>query len=279
MNTTIITNTFIAYSGLVIVLGVATIIAMLPPKILQVSVRESIIAVIGEQGLDEAKKAMRAARSKTDITIPQKRLLQAFGVLIGIPVAVMLLFVTTPLYALSAGGLIAVLGLLYPQATWKGVVRKEVAQGVWNDVPDLVSFLRLNVGEGLGVKEVLDAYVADSPPDAMLANELRQVLSLSEGGANLFDQLELTASRFEDNSLLQVAVALRQVEEADDPQGVLKSLYELIRSVRVAERKKQIKGRVMTSIVLGVVFLLPSLMALVLVPAMVTFSKQMGMGG
>jgi hypothetical protein len=47
----------------------------------------------------------------------------------------------------------------------------------------------------------------------------------------------------------------------------------------VAERKKQIKGRVMTSIVLGVVFLLPSLMALVLVPAMVTFSKQMGMGG
>lgn len=276
MNTAIITNTFIAYSGLIIVLGAAMVIAILPPKILQVSVRESIIAVIGEQGLNEAKKAMQAARSKTDITIPQKRLLQAFGMLIGIPVAVMLLFVTTPLYALSAGGLITVLGLLYPQVIWKGVVRKEVAQGVWNDVPDLVSFLRLNVGEGLGVKEVLDAYVADSPPEAVLAQELRQVLSLSEGGANLFDQLELTAARFEDNSLLQVAVALRQVEEADDPQGVLKSLYELIRSVRVAERKKQIKGRVMTSIVLGVVFLLPSLMALVLVPAMVTFSKQMG---
>lgn len=276
MDTAIITNTFIAYSGLIIVLGVAVVIAVLPPKVIRVSVRESIIAVIGEQGLDEAKKAMLAARSKTDITIPQKRLLQTFGMLIGIPVAIMLLFVTTPLYALSAGGLITVLGLLYPQVIWKGVVRKEVAQGVWNDVPDLVSFLRLNVGEGLGVKEVLDAYVADSPPDAVLAQELRQVLSLSEGGANLFDQLELTAARFEDNSLLQVAVALRQVEEADDPQGVLKSLYELIRSVRVAERKKQIKGRVMTSIVLGVVFLLPSLMALVLVPAIVTFSKQMG---
>jgi hypothetical protein len=70
-----------------------------------------------------------------------------------------------------------------------------------------------------------------------------------------------------------VASALRQVEEASEPQVVLESLYELIRAVRIAERKKEIKARVMTSIVVGVFFLLPALCALILVPALVTFAN------
>lgn len=276
MSIGIVTNPFLAYAGLLIVLAISTVIAMSPRKLLEVSVRESIIAVIGEDGLAEARQAMQAAMNKTDITIPQKRMLQMVGLLAGLPAAVLLLFLTKPLYALTGGGLVSALGLLYPLSAWKGTVRQAIADGVWRDVPDLVSFLRLNVGEGKGVKEILDAYVTDSPPDAMLARELRYVLSLAEGGANLFDQFELSANRFQDDSLLQVAVSLRQVEEADDPQSVLKSLYELIRSVRVAERKKQIKGRVMTSIIIGVVFLLPSLMALILVPAIVSFGSLLG---
>ncbi len=248
--------------------------AITPPKSLALSVRESIIAIMGDEALREARQAMEAARRRTDISPVQKRILQIIGVMAGVPISLTLLFfVGEWWHALVPGILFSLLGLLWPAVVWKGQVTRRLATGVYRDVPDLISFLRLNVGEGRSLKEVLDAYVADSRPDAILAGELRQVLGLAEGGANLFDQFEQSAALFPDNALLQVAIALRQVEEADDPQVVLQSLYDLIRAVRIAERKKEIKGRVLTSIAVGVLFLMPALFSLILVPAFVTFAN------
>lgn len=265
-------NLYGAYAFFVIITGLSLIILLLPGPALTVTVRESIIAIIGDELLLEAQLAMKAARGRSDITPLQKRLLQAFGILAGVPVTLVLLFFARWDYALTLGGLISVFGILWPLAIWKGNVTRKLADAVYRDVPDLVSFLRLNVGEGRSLKEVLDAYVADSRDDNLLAGEIRQVLRLAEGGANLFDQFERTAARFPFNDLLQCAIALRQVEEADEPQVVLQSLYELIRAVRIAARKKEIKGRVLTSIVLGVAFLMPALFALILTPALVTFN-------
>ena len=267
-------NLFGAYAFFVIVAGLSLAVVITPPRALSIAVRESVIAIMGDALLQEAQQALEAARKRTDITPLQKRVLQGIGVVAGVPVILILLFfVDTWWKAVIPGLLVALLGMLWPSVAWKGQVSRKVAQGVYRDVPDLVSFLRLNVGEGRSLKEVLDAYVADSRPDAVLAGEIRHVLALAEGGANLFDQFEQAAARFPDNSLLQVAVALRQVEEADDPQAVLQSLYELIRAVRIAERKKEIKARVMFSIVVGVLFLMPALFALILVPAVVTFAQ------
>lgn len=265
-------NLYGAYAFFVITLGISLVLLLVPGPTLAITVRESIIAIIGDEMLLEARQAMQAAQSRSDISGLQKRLLQAFGVLVGAPVALVLLFFARWEYALTLGVLLSMLGVLWPLAIWKGNVTRKLADAVYRDVPDLVSFLRLNVGEGRSLKEVLDAYVADSRKDNLLAGEIQQVLRLAEGGANLFDQFERTAGRFPFNDLLQCAIALRQVEEADEPQVVLQSLYELIRAVRIAERKKEIKGRVLTSIVLGVAFLMPALFALILTPALVTFN-------
>ena len=105
-----VANTFLVYAGLLISFFVALVVAIMPPRVLEVSVRESIIAVIGEEGLDEARRAMQSAISKSDITIPQKRILQALGALLGVPVAVLLLFFASPWLALGAGFAISLLG-------------------------------------------------------------------------------------------------------------------------------------------------------------------------
>jgi pilus assembly protein TadC len=265
---------FGAYAFFVIIAAISAVVATMTPRRLKYAIRESIITLMGDEVLVDAQKAIDAAHTKTDITLVQKRLLQLMGALPGLAIMLILLFfVDTWWKAVLPGILLSVLGLLWPAAMWKGEVNRQVAQGVYRDVPDLVSFLRLNVGEGRSLKEVLDAYVSDSRADAILAGELRHVLALTEGGANLFDVIEQTAARFPDNALLQVAIALRQVEEASEPQVVLESLYELIRAVRIAEGKKEIKARVMTSIVVGVFFLLPALFGLILVPALVTFAN------
>lgn len=264
-------NLYGVYAFFVLMAGLSLVLLLLPGPVLAVTVRESIIAIIGDEMLLEAQQAMTAARRRSDITPIQKRLLQLFGLLAGLPVALLLLFFVSWEYAAAMGGLIAVFGFLWPLAYWKGQVTRRLAEAVYRDVPDLVSFLRLNVGEGRSLKEVLDAYVADSREDNLLAGEIHHVLKLAEGGANLFDQFEQTAARFPFNDLLQCAIALRQVEEAEEPQVVLQSLYELIRAVRIAARKKEIKARVLSSIVLGVVFLMPALFALILTPAVITF--------
>jgi hypothetical protein len=265
---------FGAYAFFIILAAISAVVATMSPRRLIYAVRESIITLMGDQVLHEAQRAMDAARSKTDITPLQKRLLQTMSALPGLGIILVLLFFVDAWWkAVVPGLLLVILGILWPISTWKGEVVRKVAEGVYRDVPDLVSFLRLNVGEGRSLKEVLDAYVSDSRPDAVLAGELRHILALTEGGANLFDVFEQTAARFPDNALLQVAIALRQVEEASEPQVVLESLYELLRAVRIAERKKEIKARVMTSIVVGVFFLLPALFALILVPALVTFAN------
>jgi hypothetical protein len=269
-------NLFGAYAFFAILSGVSLTLLIIPGPTLSVTVRESIIAIIGDQMLKEAELAMASARQRSDVTPLQKQLLQIFGILAGVPIVLILLFFVDWRYALSLGSLVSLVGGLWPAAVWKGGVTKRLANAVYRDVPDLVSFLRLNVGEGRSLKEVIDAYVADSRSDNLLAGEIRQVLRLAEGGANLFDQFERTAARFPFNDLLQCAIALRQVEEAEEPQVVLQSLYELIRAVRIAERKKEIKARVLFSIVLGVVFLMPALFALILVPALVTFNNLWG---
>lgn len=270
-------NLFGAFAFFVIIAGVSAVVALTPPKALTISVRESIIAIMGDALLREAQKAMEAAHRRSDVSPTQKKLLQILGAAMGVPVTLTLFFfVTTWWHAVVPGLLIATVGVLWPLSIWKGQVSRQVANGVYRDVPDLVSFLRLNVGEGRSLKEVLDAYVSDSRPDAVLAGELRRVLALAEGGANLFDQFEQAAARLPDNALLQVAIALRQVEEANDPQVVLQSLYELIRAVRIAERKKEIKARVLFSIAIGVMFLMPALFGLILTPALVTFSDLWG---
>jgi pilus assembly protein TadC len=265
---------FGAYAFFVILAAASALVATMSPRKLVYTVRESIITLMGDEVLFEAQKVMDAARRKTDITLLQKQLLQILSVLPGLALILILAFFVDSWWkAVVPGLLLSALGVLWPASMWKGEVNRRIAQGVYRDVPDLVSFLRLNVGEGRSLKEVLDAYVSDSRPDAILAGELRHILALTEGGANLFDVFEQTAARFPDNALLQVAIALRQVEEASEPQVVLESLYELIRAVRIAERKKEIKARVMTSIVVGVFFLLPALFALILVPALVTFAN------
>jgi len=269
-------NLFGVYAFFTILAGVALILVILPGPTLEITVRESIIAIIGDEMLKEAELAMRAARKRSDITPLQKRLIQFFGISAGVPVVLVLLFFVDWRYALSLGALVSIVGVLWPAAIWKAGITKRLANAVYRDVPDLVSFLRLNVGEGRSLKEVLDAYVADSRSENLLAGEISHVLRMAEGGANLFDQLEQTATRFPYNDLLQCAIALRQVEEAAEPQVVLQSLYELIRSVRIAERKKEIKARVLLSIVLGVVFLMPALFSLILVPALVTFNNLWG---
>lgn len=265
---------FGAYAFFILIAGLSLAVVMMPPRLLRITVRESVISILGDAMLREAQQALEAARKRTDITLLQKRMLQAIGGLAGLPVSLVLLFFVDAWWkAVTPGLLVALLGVLWPVVVWKGQVVRGLAYGVYRDVPDLVSFLRLNVGEGRSLKEVLDAYVADSRPEAVLAGEIRHVLALAEGGGNLFDQFERAAARFPDNSLLQVAVALRQVEEAHEPQVVLQSLYELIRAVRIAERRKEIKARVMFSIVIGVMFLIPALFALILVPAVVSFSQ------
>lgn len=70
---------------------------------------------------------------------------------------------------------------------------------------------------GQSLKEILDAYVADSQDGDVLVIELRQVLGLAEGGANLFDEFERSAARFPDETYMQLAVALRQIDEAEHP--------------------------------------------------------------
>lgn len=267
-------NLFGAYAFFLLMASISLVLALAPQKALAITVRESIIAIMGDVLLLEAQKAMEAARRRTDISPVQKKVLQLLGLLAGIPATLILMFLVVEWWhAAAVGALISILGMIWPLAVWKGQVTRRLALGVYRDVPDLVSFLRLNIGEGRSLKEVLDAYVSDSRPDAILAAELRHVMALAEGGANLFDQFERAAARFPDNALLQVAIALRQVEEADEPQVVLKSLYELIRAVRIAERKKEIKARVLTSIAIGVLFLMPALFSLILVPAVVTFSN------
>ena len=265
-------NLYGVYAFFILIAGVSLVILVMPGPTLTVTVRESIIAIIGDEMLLEAQQALGAARRRSDITPLQKRLLQIFGLLAGIPVALILLFFTRWEYAVALGVLISFFGFLWPLVVWKGQVTRKLANAVYADVPDLVSFLRLNVGEGRSLKEVLDAYVADSNDKNLLAAELHHILRLAEGGANMFDQFEQTAARFPFNDLLQCAIALRQVEEAEEPQVVLKSLYELIRAVRIAERKKEIKARVLASIVVGVLFLMPALFGLILTPALVTFN-------
>jgi len=269
-------NLYGAYAFFVILSGLALTLLILPGPALTVTVRESIIAIIGDDLLGQAQQAALAARARSDISPVQKQLLQLFGGLAGIPVALALLFFVPWPGAVTLGGLISAVGLLWPVSVWKGRVTRRLANSVYQDVPDLVSFLRLNVGEGRSLKEVLDAYVADSRADNLLAGELRQVLRMAEGGANLFDQFERSAGRFPFADLLQCAIALRQVEEAEEPQVVLQSLYELIRAVRIAQRKKEIKARVLMSIVLGVLLLMPALFALILVPALITFNNLWG---
>lgn len=169
------------------------------------------------------------------------------------------------------GGGLGLVALLLPTA-FRGNVPERRADEVDAVMLSFLVHVRLKIDEGL--VPALEAYARGY--DNVLADELDALLQTFNTGADLDELFAELARKYDNRYLRDFASSLRELREQSDPEQLLAAfLRQSIKEMR-AERMRQIEQRIIRSVSVGVLCLLPGLFLVLLTPGIFIFMENFG---
>jgi tight adherence protein C len=180
---------------------------------------------------------------------------------------------TTPL-ARMACLLLPVMGFVLPAARLKSAAKSR-SDAIFKDLPDIVDMLAIAVEAGSGFEAAINTVCTNF--ESPLTEELRVALHEMELGSSRREALQQLRERVDVDAVRTLILSLLQADALGIPIGrVLKSQATEVRARRRAwarEKAAKLPVKIMFPLVL---FIFPPIMALVLGPAVFSFSKLGG---
>lgn len=214
--------------------------------------------------------AVQAFRREGTVTPAQRRALQVWTAGVAVALGVILLPLDRWLGIVAGGGL-GLVAVLLPTA-FRGSVPERRAQAVDDAVLSFLVHVRLKIDEGL--VPALESYARGY--DNVLAEEIDELVQIFNTGADIDELFAGLARKYDNPYLRDFAASLRELREQSEPAELVAAfLRQSIKEMR-ADRLQRIEQRIILSVSVGVLCLLPGLFLVLLEPGIFIFLQNFG---